>query len=100
MMLMWLKIDCRGPGGFNALEAQVSFESIHHQSPHNVVPIVIKNPFSSWSLLMLGVSLISHYVDFQEAKEEQEAEAKEEKADSVCNFTFILSHTYLLLNFH
>lgn len=46
MMLMWLKIDCRGPGGFSALEAQVSFESIHHQSPHNVVPIVIKNPFS------------------------------------------------------
>lgn len=25
MMLMRLKIDCRGPGGFSALEAQVSF---------------------------------------------------------------------------
>jgi hypothetical protein len=34
---------------------------------------------------MLGFLWFPHYVNFQEAKEEQEAEAKEEKADSVCN---------------
>jgi len=45
-----------------------------------------------------GVSLISHYVNFQEAKDEQEAEAKEEKADSVCNLpSFFLTSVFFLI---